>query len=382
MHFGKVMILASAVALVAACGHPDQEFADAVPDMSQVGLEIRGGTAEGFTASSSTSGLQADEGDLATVTQELGTLPEYLQHARAGIRELNEHVRQILEPIVSTIRSEAAHLEPGQARSWTRERDGITFKLSVKKIAAGRFGWRVEAKPSGGADSAFVVVMAGGIARDPANNRGRGFLAVDLDTYKTVNTSFTGQGKLLAGYSHAGESKTVAYFLRNFTPSLANHDPVTAAFVGHRIASTGLTGVKMVARVNLQNAGATPTDAKELLRVRVRYLPNVGGRGDLVATGGDIADGVWYYGVGCWNASEEETFKALFRCTRSSTGTPACEPVNRTGERTTCAMDLGGGDDINRQPTDDLMDSSPVLEGAPDLQPPADSVGSAEVAPQ
>lgn len=381
MHFGKVMILASAVALVSACGHPDQEYADAVPDMGQVGLEIRGGTTEGFAATSSTSGLQADEGDLAVVTQELGTLPEYLQHARAGIRELNEHVRQILDPILSTIRSEAAHLEPGQVRSWTRERDGITFKLSVKKIAAGRFGWRVEAKPSGGEDSAYKIVMAGGITRAPALDRARGFLAVDLDTYKLVNTTFTGQGKLLAGYSHVRENKTVAYFLRNFTPSLANHEPVTAAFVGHRIASTGLTGVKMVARVNLENAGATPTDAKELVRIRVRFQPGVGGRGDLVATGGDIADGVWYYGVGCWNASEEETFKALFRCTRSASG-PACEPVSRTGDRTACAVDLGGGDDINRQPTDNLMDSSPVLEGAPDLQPPAESIGSAEAAPE
>jgi hypothetical protein len=381
MHFGKVVILASAVALVCACGHPDQEYVDAVPDMSQVGLEIRGGTAEGFASASSTSGLQA-EGDLAMVTQELGTLPEYLQHARAGIRELNEHVRQILEPIVSTIRSDAARMEPGQVRTWTRDRDGITFKLSVKKIAAGRFGWRVEAKPTGGEDSAYKVVMAGGIARDLANNRGRGFLAVDLDTYKLVNTAFTGQGKLLAGYSHAGDSKTVAYFLKEFTPNLANHEPVTAAFVGHRIASTGLTGVKMVARVNLANAGATPTDAKELVRIRVRYLPSVGGRGDLFATGGDIAEGVWYYGVGCWNASEEETFKALFRCTRTSTGTPACEIVNRVGERTACAVDLGGGDDINRQPTDNLMDSAPVLDGAPDLQPPADSLSSAEAAPQ
>jgi len=375
------MVLSAVAVLVCACGRPQDEFVDSLPDMQGVGMEISGGAEEGFTGSAlSYEGLEV--ADIAQVTQEIESVPEFLQHARAGIRQLNEHVRRILEPIVAAARESAGELGEGQSRVWTRDAHGLTWRLTIRRLAVNRFAWKVEAKQIGSADSTYKVVLGGGIVRGREAHRGRGFLGIDLDNLKLVDSTFPGQGKLLCGFSHTAVGKTLAYFLRNFTPDSTNHDPVTAAFVGHRVTSTGLTGVKIVGRFNLEGAGPTPTAAKELVRLRVRYLPGTGGRGDVVATGGDIPEGVWYYGVGCWNAAQEEGFKVLFRCTRSTTGTPACEVVHRRGDRSACAFRPDENDDVNRQPTDSLTDMSPVIDGAPDIFAAPDSMPTGETAPQ
>jgi hypothetical protein len=380
MHYGKMLVVLAAVVLFPACGvHPDQEYVDSMPGLADVGMEIKGGSDEGFTGASAQQGLEAAE--LEQMTQEIGSVPEYLRHARAGIKELNEHVKRILDPILTIIRNNGGQAERGQSRTWTKEVDGLTYRLTIKKISAVQYAWKVDAKATSAEDSAYKNVMGGGITRNRAAERGRGFLGIDLDNLKLVDPNFQGQGKLLCGYSRSQGSKTVAYFLRNFTPNISNREPITASFVGHRIAENGLTGVRMVAQVNIEGAGETPTDAKELVRLRVRFLPGLGGRGDLYATGGDIAQGVWYYGVACWSASEEETFKALLRCSRSGTGR-TCTPVRTEGERSTCAPRLGGADDVENQPAESLTDSSPVLEGAPDLFSAPEGVPSGEVAPE
>ena len=375
MRYGKSLLLSSVLVLVSAC-HPDQEYVDSLPDMAGLGLEITGGASEGFSSAALTydqDALTAE--DLEQVSQAVGTVPEYLQEARNGIKELNENIRRIMDPIVTIIRNNAARAEPGQGRTWTRDVDGITYRLGIRKLAPRRFAWRVDAKPVGAEDTAYLMVMSGGIARGLEPHRGRGFLGINLNNLKEVKPDFPGQGTLFCGFAHEGESKTLSYGLRNFTPNLANRAPINAAFVGHRAMPSGATAVRLAALVNLPQAVGDVEDHRELVRLRVRWLPGVGGRGDMMATGGDIPAGTVYHGIGCWNVSEEETFKAVFRCTRTGDTTPpACERISVAGNRSTCAMDLRPATDGPETGLpEDPMNLDPEV-GAPSapMLPPAD----------
>lgn len=382
-HYGKALILSSALVVVSAC-HPDQEYVDALPDMAGLGLEISGGASEGMSTSALTydqDALTAE--DLEQVSQAVATAPEFLQEARNGVRELNQHVRRILDPIADLIRNNAARAEPGQVRVWTRDVDGITYRLGIKKIAPLKFAWRVDAKPVGAEDAMYKVVMGGGIARNREPHRGRGFLGIDLNNLKLVKTDFPGQGRLFCGFAHQGESKTLAYMLRGFTPNLEQRAPIDAAFVGHRVMPSGATAVRLATLVNLPQAVGETEDHRELVRLRVRYLPGTGGRGDMLATGGDLPLGTAYHGIACWNADEEETFKALFRCTRASgSTTPACELVSRTGDRTACALDLRPSmDGPETNLPEDPMSLEPEAGAPVDLMPPPADMPSGDAAP-
>src|SRR5262245_60734979 len=91
MRFGKLTIMAAAlVAALAGCGRGDEEFTDATPDMDGLALEISNQAAEGVT----TAGLEAGQS-----TQGVGSIPEFLQDARNGIRELNDFTRREVEAI-------------------------------------------------------------------------------------------------------------------------------------------------------------------------------------------------------------------------------------------------------------------------------------------
>src|SRR5262245_31015340 len=310
MRIGTMTILAAALVALAACGgRGDEEWTDATPDMEGLAIEISDQAAEGV----STAGLEGSS------SQGVGSVPEFLQAARNGIRELNSAIRRGVEPIAALV-AKNGRIEPGQVRVYGPEdRENLTWKLTVKRIEVGKFGWKLEAKPIGSEDSAYLIIMAGGIARGLEPHRGRGVVGANLDNLKLIlGDTFPGQGKMLAAFAHVegprgnAEAKSLAYVLRGFTPDIAAHDPVDAAFVGHKLLPGGATGVRLAAKVNIDS---TATTAKELVELRVRWLPNVGGAGVMRASGGDIAEGTWYRGFACWDATEQEGFKVVESCT-------------------------------------------------------------------
>jgi len=270
-------------------------------------------------------------------------------------------------------------IEVGQVRVYgPKDQDGATWQLTIKKIAAGRFGWKVEAKPIGSDDTAYMIVMAGGIQRGLEPHRGRGVVGVNLDNLKTVlGATFNGQGKMLAAFAHlenaAGtqEGKSLAYLLHGFTPDSTVHDPVDAAFVGHKLLPSGATGIRLLAKVNLS---ATATDAKENVALRVKWIPGVGGAGAVRAWGGDIADGTWYRGFACWDAQELEGFKVVESCTlNATTGLPDCQVVSTAGALANCKPGTARGE-VPELEASDLTSTTPEA-GAPTTDPlsvPAD----------
>jgi hypothetical protein len=332
MRFGKMTILGAALATaLVGCGRGDEEFTDATPDVESVALEISNQAAEGVT----TSGLEG------TQSQGVGSVPEFLADARQAVKELNDLTRREVEAIAQLVAKDGKP-EVGQARVYGPEdRDGATWLLTVKKIEARKFAWKLQAKPIGSDDTAYMIIMAGGIARGAEPHHGRGVIGTNLDNLKTVlGSTFNGQGKMLAAFAHVENAdgtlgaKSLAYLLHGFTPDATQHDPVDGAFVGHKLLPSGATGIRVAAKVNIDS---TATDAKENVAVRVRWVPGVGGAGVMRASGGDIQAGTWYRGFACWDVQEQEGFKIIESCTvGASSSDPVCTVVQTAGQLSNC----------------------------------------------
>lgn len=367
----RIPALLMAATLAAACGGSTSDtLADTTPDVGGLTLEMTGSSAE----------LAREDGSALTAAeQDLASGPEYLAHTRDAIRALNQGVRHFLEQLAALGQTTPAN-GPGNTKIYGPvDKGGATYRLIVRAGnstddrghgmmgAADKLGlWKLEAKPLGGADAAYQVVATGRMKRGNADkaHRGRGVIGVDLDKLATIDTTFAGRGKLFGAFSHAGETKTLVYRLVAFTPDPAQHEPLTAAFYGHKTAS-GLTRVRVA---GLFDVLAGP-NGKELLASRARWLPGVGGRADVIlptaqrgaTTNGDVPAGKFIVGRSCWDAQEVEGYKLVLQCAAgkpiSSTN---CTTLEETGAVTACKP---GAQDAAEPPAD-LDDTTPE-PGAP-----------------
>jgi hypothetical protein len=355
MRYGKWSLCVAALLLAAACGGTaGDEYADATPDYAGMSLEITGDASEGPSLRFAPLGEQA-------VT---GTDAPWLTNARAGIRELNGSVRDVVGPIVDLIKANAKDLSASSKAFGPKDEGNVTYLLTIAKISDGTFAWKLEGKPLGADDAAYVIVAAGRLKKGELPHRGRGTMGVDLDNLASIDSTFTGQGKLLVAFAHQGDTKTLVYFLKDFTRDPAVHPPITAAFVGHRLADTGATGVRLAAKLNLPD---TATDAIETVRSRVRWLPGVGGRADLLVTDGDVPAGKVWYGSECWNAQEQEGYRVINECDQGDAS--SCTVVKTVGDSSACAAGLRTASPPPMDPTDT---SANPEDPTTDLTPPTD----------
>lgn len=343
MRIGKSMMLGAALVL-AACGKDagvdDTAFVEATPDLAGTSLEINSAAAAEDGAALIAEGFSVNEGELN------GQGQEFLEGARRQARAVNAMLKEAITPIVELVNAGGAEAEPGDVLVYgPKDRANATFLFTIKKVTEQRYVWKLQARPLGSTDdAAYKVVAAGGLTKGAAAHRGRGTIGINLDNFKSVVPSFTGQGKLMASFAHtAGGDKALAYRLANFTPNPANFEPVTGGFVGHRLQPSGATRVRVFGKYNLQN---TATELKENVFARLRFIPGTGGRADVYAAGGDIAADKYFIGSACWDAQELEKFRILRQCTKGQPLTSCTVvPGSVVGDRSACpAADLRGDD--------------------------------------
>jgi hypothetical protein len=339
MRLNKSMML-GAVLVLAACGGKqvdDTEYVEATPDLSGVALEINESVAD--------EGAKLNAADFGVYEAALqGEGPEYLEGARMQVKALNTALRQAITRVVELTNGELVKALSGDVVEYG-PKDGAeaTWRLRVKKLGEASFAWKLEARPLGSSDEvAYKLVAAGQLVRGVEAHRGKGNIGINFDNLKAVVPSSTGQGKLMASFAHPDTGgKALAYRLAEFTLDPATQEPVTGAFVGHKLA-TGATSIRLFGQWNLAQ---TATDAKETVFTTVRFRPGVGGRADIRATGGDIPADTAYIGSACWDAQEHEVFKVLRKCVKGDTrDTLSCEELARVGERTACPADDFKGD--------------------------------------
>ncbi len=354
---GAVLLLGAA-----GCGRTDgDEALEGMPEYDDVAMEISGGADEGLS--------QALQQGLA------GQPPELLLAARASVKALNERVRATITALTAVAnqgQGQAVAGKPNVVMYGPRDEAAVTYRLFIRKVSTDqKFAWRLEAKALGAADDSYQVVMAGRIDRKAGaattqGRRAKGGLGVNLDVVKAIDPAFKGQGILLAGFGRTAETRTVAYRLKNFSPNTDNVAPVNAAYVGHKAAS----GLRRVRLAGLHNLAQSATAAKELVRLRVRHLPGVGGRADGLATGGDVPTGKVWRAVACWDAADQESFQRVFECTPPATpGSCTVMPAFSVGDVSACHRDFAN----DETPPEDAENVA-LEDGAPegDIVPPAE----------
>ncbi|HMK73884.1 MAG TPA: hypothetical protein VK454_11125 [Myxococcaceae bacterium] len=369
MSVQKLTLVMFGSLIAAACssssGSGDQ-FQAAVPDSAGLTLEATGAASEDAALTSDTAAALTSGPASANAT---ASGLEFLPVIRDAIQDLNQGVHQFFDPIGQVIATQGQDIGVGSAETFGPvDRDGVTYLLTVKRLATSRFVWKLEGKTAGSASTVpFTLLAVGSVfhAQNDAAHRGRGQIGIDLDAFKTVKPGFMGQGKLYGAYSHydvtdpsglAGDAKTLIYVLSNFSIDTSVHAPVSAAFAGYKSLS-GVRRVRVLFYGDLPEFVGNP-DKAELFLGRARFNPGVGGRADALVTGGDVPNGELIFGAECWDKSEALVWKKVWACTGPST----CTVVSETGDRTACAVDLR--DDAPEAPTDgqDLTGET----GAPD----------------
>jgi hypothetical protein len=283
--------------MITGCKTAD-EFSDAVPDPAAFELEV--------TGDPMTEGLSEDavEGPVrAALGNGNAAAPEYLAHARNGVRAVNEGIRRVLSPILTAIATQGRRAQVGDERRYGPTDHGqATYVFVIKKLSLRSFGWALVAKPQGAPDSAYETVMGGLFQAGDLPRRGRGTLGVDLDKLARVDADFKGSGQMLVGFAHVLNYKVLAYGLHNFSPDVTQHDPVDAIFSGWR-APTGVRRVRLAVHANIADS---PSAAEELVLVRSRWLPGFGGRADAVVLTGDVPQGRAVVANACWRREADD----------------------------------------------------------------------------
>ena len=373
----KILSCIPALALAAACGGSVNEFAASTPDVRGQSIELTGSSADGATFLQEGAGVSS---------QDLSNPPEYLAKTRAAIRGLNDLVKKFLTPVVDAVAMGGKDL-PSAADTKVfgpKDENGITWKLTVRRVSGHRFGWVLEGKPLGQFDSAYKTIAAGALQRTgDAEHRGAGRTSIDLDAYASIDPTSHAQGKLFNAFKHFGddgEAKVVVYALKGFTADSTVAPAADAVVYGHKTPS-GEAVVRVAAfSESLAPSTAGATDAgPELMLARLRWIPGIGGRADVyypsttgtlgVNSNGDVPSGKYIAAKSCWDKTQQEGFKAVAVCNAGQPVSAAnCQIAIEGVESTACKPGIDREDRMSDSDENDVSaesDAPGKLDDAP-----------------
>lgn len=289
---------------------------------------------------------------------------------RQAVRELNEALRDFLQPIVALVRNAEPDQVVGNVAQWGPVTRGETeYRLSVRKGLLRRFGWLLQARPAGSSEE-FVSVAAGGIRVGEVTRRGRGVFGVDLDQLSEIDPTVSARGQVLAAFAHGPTGTVLSYGLRDFARS-EEATPIDAAFQGVHLAG-GYNRVRVAFHGNLPD---TATDAEELVLARVRHHRGEGGRADLLVTGGDIPDGKVWLVSECWSGQLASGYRIVRECPGDGIGGERCVQQSSSGDPSACVrgltlpelppLDADAHMDDPESPEADLLPPTAMPDGEP-----------------
>lgn len=382
MTLARSSFVVAGLFLAAACGSSSggDPYQAAVPTFAGLSAEVSGAPSEGASLTSAEGAdaaliAPAPGADLGT-----GTTPDWLPKIRDAIRSLNQGLKDAFGPVEKLVLTSGPSQTQGQVYKYgPYDQGGFSYLLSVVRVAGNHYGWKLEVKKTGDADTAYVRFAAGTTFKVPSDevHRGRGSIGVDLDAYKTVVTTYPGQGKLFVAFSHhgfgaaaadagvTGQSKTLVYGLKNFSADTSKWQPVDAVFYAHKNGLSGVTSVRVASYGDIPEI-PNDTPAKELLLGRARYNPGVGGRAEVAVLGGDLGDKI-FFGRECWDRSESLVFKATALCAMGEAPGMGTCTWTTSGNEAACDVALATG-------MRDHVDPSDEGNMAPDPDAPANDL--------
>lgn len=367
----SIVALATALAL-SACGasqndetvvdEGDPEYLQAVPELAAFELSITGDADAEGVATESDAVIAADDA-LGSVGLALeAPVADGLGRSREAVRELNQALRNFLEPIAALVRNTPPDQRIANIALWGPVTRGATeYRFAVRKGLARRFGWVLQARADGTSDE-FVNVAAGKLQLGTLARRGRGSLGVDLDAFGDVDPTVGAQGKVLASFAHGPGGTVLAYALRDFARA-GDDTPIDAAFQGVHLAG-GFNRVRLAFHGNVPE---TATDAEELVLSRVRHHRGEGGRADMIVAGGDLEAGRFLVISECWSAGLGSVFRRVLDCPGDGLGGESCIELSASGDAAACLGDLAQAE-LPPLDAEEHMDDAESPES--DLVPP------------
>jgi hypothetical protein len=345
-----------ALALFSTAGcHKADSYDEGMPETAGYTLEVTGD--ENGVAS---NGLGTQQAALSGKDVVGGTF----QRTKDAVQAVNDGVHKVLDPLAVLIGSPDYTLE-GSARVYAFTHDGVDFKFTIDRILALTFVWKLDAKPQGAADTAFVRVMTGAFKRGDLPRRGRGVIGFDLSAYAGVDASFHGTGQLLVGFAHVAGHKVLRFAAKEFSSDVTKWETVSALFSGWR-GPLGGTDVRVAAYANLPE---TATDAKELGLLHARWHIGIGGRVDAAAAGGDVPADHAIVTFACYRVNDlgREGYLAVADCDAT---TQSCTAMQTDGQLSDCLPEFLTDETPDADPsTAPLPADAPEDPGLPTSMP-------------
>ena len=344
--------------LVAACNAKSTEATDleGAPELASVEMNLTGSpTTEGLATESDAidpATLAADELEQAEVPSDTDAVE--LRQLRGKVRELNGALRDALSPVVAMVRNEAPSRTVGKLKMWGPVVRGATeYRFFLRHAEAHRWGWRLDGRLADSTD-AFEPVAAGTIAVGAIAHRGVGAMGFDFDAWSNVDPTVSAQGKILLGFGHGDAGTTVGYAFSDFSYDTQAKPGFDALLRSVRLSN----GARRVRMAYYGNVEGTATDAEELVLALVRHFPKLGGRSDVIATQGDVAEGDARVISVCWDKTLTQTFRAVRSCPLDGIGGERCTLIESTGDNDGCPAGLLAAEWAPLDPTEEMEDES------------------------
>ncbi len=353
-----------------ACGNASQDptsedALEGAPELAAVQMSLTSSSEDGLAGADEmiAPAELADDMDLLEVPEDAAEDMVSGQHA---VRDLNQALRSFLRPIVQLVRATEPDARVGAISSWGPiAKDGVEYRLLLRRAAEGRFTWRLDARPAD-AKGAYRRIALGRLVRGSEARRGKGAMGVDLDALAELNGDVRARGKLLVGFRHGDAGTTVGYGLRSFTPDVDEKPAIDAVFRGVHLKS-GFNRLRLAYHGNVPDSAS---DAEELVLARLRHARGIGGRSDLVILGGDVPTGQMWVRSQCWTAKLSKTFSEVQLCpVEAPLDLSACAVLETEGDVTACDKTLR---DPELPPSDPEAPMEDAKDPNNDVDVPAD----------
>lgn len=317
--------------------NPERDYTAGVPELAALAIALTDDTdGDGLATEDDAVAADGIADALDAIELDEDGAADGVVRPRQAVRELNQALRDFLQPIAALVRNTEPDERQGNVAEWGPVTRGATeYRLFVKHGVLRRYGWLLQARP-GGDDGEYASVAAGSIDVGALVRRGRGTIGVDLDVLGDVDPTVAARGQILGAFAHDAAGTVLAYGLKGFTRDAEDATPIDAAFQGVHLAG-GYNRVRVAFHGNLPESA---TDAEELVLARVRNHRGDGGRADLLVTGGDIADGAIWVVSECWDAGLASGYRVVRECPGDGVGGERCVERSSSGDASTCLGDL------------------------------------------
>jgi hypothetical protein len=281
-----------AAGALAGCFDRADRFRDAIPGDDALSVKVPDGSGGTGSGSAGVTSEALAEGDTAFLYQVTYGISRVLN---GGVFLTLGIIREIASYPPTTVDDTAATWGP-----FTPSLSPVTWLLAVNATGDDTYDWVLSGRRrTSTSDDDFVPVVAG-TTEVQGLHLIRGSFGIDRDAYAALSPVEPGQGAAAATYDTISDPRVVEVALDGWAEG--GDAPVSAVY--RYTEGADLSGTFAFAAVaDTDDAGAAP----ENLAVTSRWTAGGSGRGDAVATGGDMGAAVVYMSE-CWDDGFGRTF--------------------------------------------------------------------------